>query len=104
MSNVKREIAGLKIRQQVLYILIFTLVTIIVWVFFSLFLSQKKEASDPQLLQLAKALNPNLDTQIIGELERKRQYVPADLANFVIYKLVLAEDRRSEQKTAIDLR
>lgn len=59
-------------RQQLLYLMMFTFATILVWVAISLFSSQKKTQISPELQALAKPLNPTLNRSILDRIGTKR--------------------------------
>lgn len=68
--------------------MIFTLVTAMIWVGVSLFRSQQRTGIPIELQNLAKPLNPNINTQVIERIEKKRGYSPSELANFPVYRLI----------------
>lgn len=85
-------IASLKQKQGLLRILIFSLVTIMIWVGFSIFHSQNTTAISPDLLKLAEPLNPNINVDALQRIEQKRSFGPNDLANFPINRIVVQTD------------
>lgn len=101
MADIKKEIKQLSIRKQVLYILIFSLVTIMVWVGASLVFSQRRSGIDPELAKLTKSLVPNINGEVLTELASKKYYSPAELADFPIYLVVKSQDGREEQVTTL---
>lgn len=102
MPVAKKQLTKLKIRQQVLYILIFSFVTVVVWVGVSLFSSQKKTGIAPDLLLLSKSLNPTINTEFVSEIERKRSFGEEELFNFPVYVFTRSADGRSQVRVSID--
>ncbi len=104
MSNkVNKNLINLKQRQRVLQILVFSLITIMVWVGLSLFQSQKKSAIDAELKTLAKPLNPNIDIETVTNLESKKYFEEFQLRAFPIYKIIISPDGKTESKVTIDV-
>lgn len=81
-------IDSLKQKQAFLKVLIFSLVTIMIWVGFSIFRSQNTTSISPELLALAVPLNPNINLNVINTIKNKRQFTDNELSSFTIYKLV----------------
>lgn len=98
----EKQLANLRQRQEILAILIFSLVAIMIWVAVDLFSSQQRTAISAELQKLARPLNPIIQTQIIDELEQKRHYGENDLLSFPIYRVLSAKERdeRNRQQTA----
>ncbi len=82
------NLGNLQQKQTLLRILVFTLVTVVIWVALTLFRSQQKTGIAPELQKLAEPLNPNIDVQVIERIEAKKAYSEADLQNFTILKIV----------------
>ncbi|MEN8253274.1 MAG: hypothetical protein ABFQ62_02785 [Patescibacteria group bacterium] len=97
-----KTLQGLKRRQALMYVMLFSLVTIVIWAVFSLFSSQKKVPIPPELLKLAQPLNPNIDTQIIEKLEHKKEYTNSELKNFPIYTVIVNTQTRDINLVTID--
>lgn len=102
MANVKTGLSELYQRQRLLQIGIFSLVTVIVWVGFSLIRSQQKTSISPELRKLAEPLTPSINEEVITELEGKRFYTAQELSAFPIYKIQVSVDGRSESVVTID--
>lgn len=99
MNRFERDLQGLKRNQYFLYFMIFSLVTIVIWVGIGLLSSQKKTQISPELKKLATPLNPNLDLQAVIELEGKKAYNATELRDFPIYKLLINKDGSQEVVT-----
>jgi hypothetical protein len=94
MQPVNKELSALRLSQQVLIILIFSLVTIVVWIGLSLLNSQSKTAISAESQSLATPLNPSINIQVLEELESKRAYSDSELSSFPIYLLILDADKQ----------
>jgi hypothetical protein len=81
--------------------LVFTFVTVLVWVATSLLISQKKTGIDKELLNLSKPLIPNINEEIISEIESKKSYAQQELSNFPIYVVVKSLDGREQKVTTL---
>lgn len=92
MPQAKSTLTGFRIQQQLLYIFIFTFVTVIIWIGGSLFRSQRSTGISPDLLELAKPLNPTINPTTMAEIESRTFYSQEDLDNFVIYRLISSQD------------
>jgi hypothetical protein len=68
-------------------LLIFSLITAMVWVFFSLFRTQQQTQIPPELLKLAEPLNPTIDTGTFRLIEQRRGFSPEELQAFPIYRI-----------------
>lgn len=83
--------AGLKSLQQkqiFLRILIFSFATVLVWVGFSLVLSQQQTGISPELQKLAVPLNPNIHLEIVDQIQQKRAFTDQELQNFPVLRVV----------------
>lgn len=82
-----RSLDNLHQRQVFMRLLIFSLITAMVWVFFSLFRTQQQTQIPPELLKLAEPLNPTIDTSAINMIEQRRGFSPQELQTFPIYRI-----------------
>ncbi len=96
------SIIDLRRRQGLLYIMLFSLVTIVVWGAFSVFLSQRSNPIDPQLLKLSAPLNPSIDSTVIEKLKAKKQFSNAELKDFPIYTLYRQKGATNNQVLTIE--
>lgn len=92
MNTIQKELKGLQHKQQLLGILLFSMVTIFVWVGISLVVSQQKTDISPALQKLALPLNPSINIDVLSELEQKKTYDASQLVNFPIYRLLSSEE------------
>jgi hypothetical protein len=102
MKQPKKKLAGLRIKQRVLYLLIFSFVTVLVWVGGSLFSSQSKSGISAELKNLAKPLNPVINVDLIREMGQKKHFTDQELESFQIYKLLKTKDGRAKRIIPID--
>ncbi len=79
------------LQQQQAFIrgLIFALVTVIIWVGFSLFQTQQQTGISQDLQTLAVPMNPNIDETVIARLEAKRSFSPDELSGFPINRVIV---------------
>ncbi len=102
MSTFSDQLQQLRRNQQLLYVLLFSLVTVVIWVGVGLFSSQRSSRIDPYLLTIARPLNPNINEEIITEIEGKRHYSQAELSEFTIFKLLKTQDGKQQQLVNIE--
>ena len=79
-------------KQGFLRLLIFSLATVMIWVGFSLFLSQQQTGVSPELQALAKPLNPNIHLESINQIQQKRAFTDTDLQGFQILHVIHNQD------------
>ena len=96
---MRSSLSQLKQKQTIVRILVFSLVTVMIWVGFSLFRSQRKTVISPDLQQLALPLNPNLDLETVSRIEQKRSFQPDELSNFPVYRLVRDQSGKEQLVT-----
>lgn len=88
---MKTQLTSLQRNQTFLKILIFTLVTVIIWVGMTLFRTQRSTEISPELIKLSEPLNPNINLTIVERVEQKRSLSPEELADFPIYSLFVSK-------------
>ncbi len=101
-KDIRHEIASLRHNQYFLAILVLLFVSIIVWTSVSIVTSQKETRVSPKLQLLAKPLTPSISTEVIDNLESKREYSETELAKFPIYKIIVSQDGRNQRVVTID--
>lgn len=102
MNTFQRQLVNIRQQQQLLYILVFSFATILIWVAIGLFSSQKKTGISAELQELAKPLNPTINRQVFDQLERERVFTASELSNFPIYKILLSKEG-SEEVVTLDV-
>lgn len=85
---MKNQISSLHQRQTLLKIMIFTLVTAVIWVGLTLFRTQQRTEISQELIKLAEPLNPNINLSVITRIEEKKGYSDQELSDFPIYSIV----------------
>lgn len=96
---MRDEISGLKRQQILLYAMLIGLVTVTIWIGYGLASSQRTDQVDRELRELAEPLNPNLDENVINELESKRNLTETDLNDFAVY--IYTEDEEGNRRKVI---
>ena len=97
MSKYKSKLLNLKRSQYILYILILTLVVVVFWIGGGLFSSQRNTGISAEVQRLARPLNPNIDAEVLTEIQNKRVFETQDLSNFPIYMISRSEDGGNQQ-------
>jgi hypothetical protein len=98
----EKKLSGLRFKQQALYLMIFSFVTVTIWIGGSLFSSQKRTGISPDLLDLAKPLNPTINTGLLEEIEARKSYTDEELKYFQVYKVIKSKDGRIQQIVPIE--
>lgn len=91
----------LKHKQWLLRILIFTLVTAMIWLGFSLFRSQQQTGIPADLQKLAIPLNPTINIGVVDRIEQKRAYTAEELQNFPVYRLIRLPNGTEQVRTEL---
>ncbi|KUK79486.1 MAG: hypothetical protein XD95_0355 [Microgenomates bacterium 39_7] len=88
-SKASQQLEKLKSEKKLLISLIFALVAVFLWVTISILSIGKTQIVEPGLVELAQPLVPNLDQNVLEDIEKKRYIESDQLTTFPIY--VLAE-------------
>lgn len=83
---------ALRRREGLFRVLMFTLVTVICWIGFSIVLGQGKTKIPLDVQQHTLPLNPNIDRRALQEIQSRQVYTAAELGSFPIYKIELDEE------------
>lgn len=102
MNNQTNRLAQLRQKQRILQIFVFSLITVVVWITFSMFRSQKKTVITAQQLKLAESLNPSIRIEVLDKLDKKQLFAESELTGFPIYKILVAKDGKSQSMVTID--
>ena len=102
-TSVKEEVSKLKKNRQFLVVAIFLFIGVFFWIAVTLFNSQTQDKISPELLTLAKPLNPNLQIEVLNSIEAKRQYSAAELSSFVIYKILTDRSGKGQRIVPIEV-
>ena len=99
--QIKTTLQSLNNQQTFLRLLIFSFVTVVLWVGFSIFSSQQKPQISEELQKMAVPLNPNLNLEVVSRIEQKKSYSDEELSNFTIFTVV--QDKTGAQSiTTLD--
>lgn len=90
MTNIQSQLKSLQNNQKLLGLLIFSLITVVIWIGISLITSQTSTAISSEELALAAPMDPSINTTVLDQIALKRTYPSPDLANFPIF-IVLNE-------------
>jgi hypothetical protein len=92
MNPIRTQISNLRHKQKILYFLLFSFATILVWLVVGLVTSRKKTGISSELQNLAKPLSPTLNREVLGSLEDKRSYTDNELSQFPVYQITVNKD------------
>lgn len=101
-TNFRADLIQLRHNQHFLAISILLLASVLIWVGFEMFKSQKISKITPQQKKLAEPLSPVLDVSVVENLENKIYFSESDLNNFQIYKFVTLDDGELSRAIPID--
>ncbi len=100
-NSLTDQIKNLKHGQQLLASAILFLVLVLAWIFVGIFAGQQESKISPTLKKAALPLTPDLNEEILTELEEKRVYTEDELANFTIYKIITTD--RGKQQSIVPI-
>ncbi len=100
MTPLQKQLSGLYRNQHLLGLLLFSLVTIIIWVSIGLITSQSKTSLPPELQKMAKSLNPTLNTEVLDQIEDKKTFSDEELRSFPIYRILSERSDRARASAA----
>lgn len=83
MRLILENASQLKFKENMLWIGVMTLATVFIWVSYSVYSAVNKSTIDPNVNKLLTPLNPNLDQELLADLDNR--FKPAD--QFTIYAL-----------------
>lgn len=91
---------GLRRREDLLRILIFTLVTVLVWISFEIYLSQKQTKVAEDFASYTLPLNPNIDRTVLQEIQNRRGFSDEELQEFSTQQTsIITEDELESVST-----
>lgn len=100
-TNLLDQIKNLRHSQQLLAIAALFLVVTIGWIFLGIFTGQQNSKISPLQKKAAAPLTPQIDEEVLKEIEGKRVYTDAELSNFPIYKVISVN--RGKEKTIVPI-
>lgn len=102
-KSFKEDLQSLRTNRQFLAILILLFISVFFWIFINLLSSQTREEVSAELTLLAKPLTPSVDKETLQEINQKKSYSQEELASFVIYKILLSRDGKTERIVPLDI-
>lgn len=87
----QQALDSLRRREGLLRVLVFTLVTIVLWIGFTIYHSQQQSTLPVNLRKHTTPLNPNINRQVLQEISQRDAYTTSELENFPIYDRILDE-------------
>jgi hypothetical protein len=78
----KKSFSALLMQQNILSVLLLTVVVIVAWVGFSIYFSYSKTTLTPTDTQLIAPLNPRLDATLFDKIAVRRTWTSEELDNF----------------------
>lgn len=84
MPNYNQSSLALKGKKYFLIVLSLLALVTIIWIFLSLFSSQKTSSIDKKVSELAKPLKPNLNTVALDKIAEKTEFSEEELKSFPI--------------------
>lgn len=98
-----QELDRIKKSQQLLTIFLLLFVLVFFWTIVSVFSVKKEDKVSSELELLAKPLSPNLNLDVLSEIESKTSYSEVELADFPIYRILISRDGRSKFVVPIEV-
>ncbi len=77
------NLSRLRSQQTALSLLLMTVVVVMIWVMFSIYSSYAKTTSTVETKVLITPLNPKLDTTLLDQLAKRKNYSPEELKSAV---------------------
>ena len=97
-----KQLQKLKRNKIYLTISIFFVLILVIWVIFSITLSNVREQVDPKIIALTKPFSPVLDKEVFELINQKHAYSEEELSLFPIYKIIFNKQKRSEMLIPIE--
>jgi hypothetical protein len=91
-NKFAKQLEKLKHKKKLLVILIFALVSVLVWIVVGIFSAQTKLGVSPALTAMAKPLTPTLKGAVLETIEQKKYYPENQLEAFPIFAIIENEE------------
>lgn len=91
-----QALEGLRRREGLFRIFIFSLVTVMFWIGFSIFFSQTKTKISVDTKKYTVPLNPNINREILKDAATRTLYTDQELQSFPIYDRLVSEKSGSK--------
>ncbi len=101
LNQFEEQLTKIKRQKKLFIALILFFVVLLCWILLSIFASQTQHVVETELIQLAQPLVPNLDQELLVELQDKDYFTEEELENFSIYALL--SDRGEDAGKIIDI-
>jgi hypothetical protein len=87
-----KTLEGLRRREGLFRVLVFTLVTVVFWIGFNIYQANSQTKISVDIQKHTQQLNPNINRTALEELARRTRYSPEELQEFPIYERVTSDD------------
>ena len=91
-NKFAKQLEKIKHKKKLLVILIFALVSVLVWIIVSIFSAQTKMGISPALTAMAQPLTPTLKGAVLETIEQKKHYPENQLEAFPIFAVIENEE------------
>lgn len=91
-----RALEALRRREGLFRVFVFTLVTALFWIGFSIFQAQSQTKVSVDIRKHTEPLNPNINRAILEELSQRKRYTPEELQQFPLYERIVDDNGVSQ--------
>jgi len=91
-NKFAKQLEKIKHKKKLLVILVFALVSVLVWIVVGIFSAQTKMGISPALTAMAKPLTPTLKGAVLETIEQKEYYSSNQLEDFPIFAIIENEE------------
>ena len=91
-NKFAKQLEKIKHKKKLLMILVFALVSVLVWIVVGIFSAQTKMGISPALTVMAKPLTPTLKGAVLETIEQKEYYSSNQLEDFPIFAIIENEE------------
>ncbi len=102
-NKFQNQLKQLRQRKRVLIVLILFFAIIVLWLFATIFLAQQRTFIEPELMQLAEPLAPNLNQELLEDLADRDYYRDNQLERFSIYVISQEETTARGRPVIVDI-
>lgn len=96
----QQALDGLKRREGLFRILIFSFITVLIWIGFSVYRANIKTKVSIDTQKHTEPLNPNINSLVFDELATRIKYSDEELESFTVYERIVDENGVSQLVTA----
>lgn len=87
-----KTLEGLRRREGLFRVLVFTLVTVVFWIGFNIYQANTKTKISVDIQKHTQQLNPNINRTSLEELAKRTKYTAQELQEFPIYERVTSDE------------